>query len=304
MVGGRVELEVAHGGERLVGGALGTEYPLDGVQRPIGIGPGKDESPPGHAEGDAQCGLVGAVATDVADSDADRAVLELDGVEEVAAEQGPSATGLVPDGPVEAGVADDRAGHQAPFHAGALGLEQEGLAQLAGRLLALAPGDGVADRPGQRLVVDPSLDEVVLGPEQDRLGRRRRGRSSRSGPPTAAPTGVHDRSYGVESGHVGKSEVDQDAVGTAIELGQSVGQIPAPDELVAATGQLEQLPDEEGVAGVVLDQDDPQGGDGRDARRVAALGTPARRRWESSRWGSTSSDIAPTVRIEGVATHG
>ena len=146
---------------------------------PVGIGPGEDERPPGHAEGDPQGGLVGAVSADVADRHAHRAVLEFDGVEEVAAEQGPPPAGLVADGPVEAGIVDDRAGHQAPLHAGALGLEQERLAQLAGGLLALAAGDGVADRSGQRLVVDPALDEVVLGAEQDGLGRRRPGRRTR-----------------------------------------------------------------------------------------------------------------------------
>ena len=107
------------------------------------------------------------MAADVPDGYPHRPVVEFDGVEEVPSEQGASTAGLVAHGPPEMRIADDRAGDQTPLHACVLGPEQECLAQLTGGLLALPPGDGVADRPGERLVVDPALDEVVLGSQVD-----------------------------------------------------------------------------------------------------------------------------------------
>ena len=254
--------------------AFGPEHPFDGVQGRNGFGAREHEGPPRHAEGDPQGGFVGAVSADVSHGDANGSVFELDGVEEVTTQEGPPPSGLVADGPLEAGIVDDRAGHQAAFHAGALGLEQQCLPQLPGRLLALAPGDGVADRPGQRLVVHPTFDEVVLGAEQHGLGRH--GPVGESGEDHHGGTRrvPDDRPDGIEAGHVGEAEVHQDAVRPLLELPQTVGQVATPDELVATAGQLEQLPDEEGVARIVLHQHDPEGGDRRHAGGIAHLGRP------------------------------
>ncbi len=94
---------------------------------------------------------------------------------------------------------------------------------LAGRLLALASGDGVADGAGQRLVVEPALDEVVLGavaarrrtpPTGPPTWSGRRPRPRRDGPPRR---GARRAGRGAR-----RTEVDEHAVGTLGRVGQAL----------------------------------------------------------------------------------
>ena len=200
------------------------------------------------------------MAADVSDRHPHRPVLELDGVEEVSSEQCAPTACLVAHGPVEVGIADDGTGDQAPLHACALGPEQQRLAHLTGGLLALPPGDGIADRPGERLVVDPALDEVVLRPQVH--GVRPDGPVHEPGEHDHRGSGRmgNDGANGLEAGRVGQPEVHEHAVGPEIQLCQSVRQVPAPRQVVAAACQLEELTHQERIARIVLDEDDPQRG--------------------------------------------
>ena len=84
---------------------------------------GQHERAPGHAERDAQRRLVGTVAAHVADDGTDRAVVELDGVEEVAAQQdsAPPGGSESPSGPLSS--CRIGRGQQSPFESCVLGAD-------------------------------------------------------------------------------------------------------------------------------------------------------------------------------------
>ena len=76
--------------------ALHLQHGLEMVEHFVARYAGKRERAPRDTKGDAQSSLVGAMTGDVTEHDPHRAVVELDGVEEVAAEQRAATAGLVP----------------------------------------------------------------------------------------------------------------------------------------------------------------------------------------------------------------
>ncbi|MDQ0785128.1 hypothetical protein QFZ64_000625 [Streptomyces sp. B3I8] len=223
---------------------------------------------------------------DVADDGVHEAVLGLYDVEEVTAEQGLFPPGEVPGGGGHAGRAEQRQGQQPPFQARVLLGTQPALSQGDPGEFGLLALDGVADRALQQLGVDLALDEVVLGPRRERLdpgvglGQAGQDDDGRLG------AGVADRVDGLEAGHVGQVQVEQDAVGRAGgEFGAGLGDGTALYEGVREVGVVEQFLDQQRVARVVLDQQDAQVAEVADTGREGShavgssvvAGTAARR---------------------------
>ena len=111
-------------------------------------------------------------------------------------------------------------------------------------------------------------------------------------------------SDGVEAGGVRQPEVDEHAVRTLVQLRESLRQIAAPDEVISAARQLEELADQEGVTRVVLDEDDPEGGNRRHARGSPAPVTSSEALGEPSRWGSMKSVNRAGLRTSDVGSVG
>ena len=86
----------------------------------------------------------------------------LDRVVEVAAQLGPPAARLVPHEHADVGGPDGRGGGEGTLEASVLGPLPLGPNELAAELCRPVPLDRVAHRPGQQLLVDPALDQVVL----------------------------------------------------------------------------------------------------------------------------------------------
>ncbi len=91
-----MEADLTQRGEDLVVLALGLQCALQRGNRDVGGLVGQYERPPRHPQRHTERGLVGPVAADVTDDQTDRAVNQLDGIEEVAPEQRPTPTRLVP----------------------------------------------------------------------------------------------------------------------------------------------------------------------------------------------------------------
>ncbi|GAA2771039.1 hypothetical protein GCM10020219_045320 [Nonomuraea dietziae] len=147
-----------------------------------------------------------------------------------------------------------RHGQQAVLQAGVLPAGQLRLDEpLVGEVGALAL-DGVADGPGQQAGVDVLLDEEVLGA----LGHRRDAhvRVVEPGQHEHGDVGRHGQ-YLAQRLHavgVGQRQVDEHALDVAVEALSGLGDAARPGDRGWLLHLLEQLLDQEGVARVILDQ--------------------------------------------------
>jgi hypothetical protein len=183
------------------------------------------------------------------------AVRHADRVVEVAAEQHPLATGLVADLQVDVRVLQQRGREQAAFEAGPFGGQQLGLPQLALGVLGTAAFDRVPDAAQQQFAVDLALDQVVL----------RAGRDRGDAFAFVVPAGQHqDRGrvrfaqqpvQRVQPGRVRQAQVEQHALGVA-EQPFGFRQRAGARQHERRVRLFEQRLDEEGVAIVVLHQED------------------------------------------------
>lgn len=213
---------------------------------------------PGHPQTDTQRRLRGPVPRHIADHRVHRAVGGLHHVVEVTAEQGVRPARRVPGHRFEGVVVQQGHGQQPAFEAGVLPRHQPVGAQRRRGLLDLLALEGVTDRAAQRLRIEPSLDEVVLG-----AGRHGRQARIGLGPARQHHDGrirrrLDDPGHGVQAVHIGQMQIEQYAA-----RGPAAGQEPARLRERPAPGQRgiqlavrEHLLDEEGVTGVVLDQQD------------------------------------------------
>jgi len=107
------------------------------------------------------------VARHVADQQEQGAVLALDHVVEVTAQQRLVATRGVAGNDLHARVADQRLREQTALKAGILGGARLGGVQPSHRLVGSFSLDGIADGAVQHLAVDVALDQIVLSAEGD-----------------------------------------------------------------------------------------------------------------------------------------
>ena len=214
------------------------------------------ERPPGDPEADAQRGLVRTVPADVADHRVDRAVLRLHGVEEVAAEQRAPAAGAVVGGERERRVGHERGRQQAALQAGVLARLELGDRELLLRQLGPAALDGVAQGAREQRPARRALDQVVLGAGGDGLhpaalvgepGEHQHRELRRQRPQLAQPA---------QALGVGQVEVEQHAVEGGEPRGGRLGQRAGAVHLDVRAREAELLLDEQGVAVVVLHEQD------------------------------------------------
>ena len=245
-------------GEDLAGPPLAHQHLFERAEHLLLGHPGQHQRPPGHPQLDAERGLVHAVPADVADDHVQPVVADLHDVEEVAAEQAHRPPGAVERVHRDLGGLHQRLGQQAALQAGRLGLAQLHLAQPLGVLVGPLALDRVAQRPDQQHAVDLALDQVVLGALGDRgdaRGARRSGRSARRPrrcrPPPAACAGRRcpRRRAGPRSSRTHW---------TPRIIGRGLAQAAGHHQVERRLGLAEQLPDQEGVALVVLDEQDAQ----------------------------------------------
>ncbi len=181
----------------------------------------------------------------------------VDDVEEVAAEQGSGAAGQVAAGDGDGGGVEDRWGQQAALQARVLlGAQLGGLGLDAGAFGATAV-DGVAHAAAQQVGFDLALDEVVLGAGGHGVGTRPRfGQAGEDDHGGVGGEGAHGGDCGCSRG-VGQVQVEQDAVDACGgEGGAGLREGGADGQLDVQAGVVEELLHEEGVGGVVLDQED------------------------------------------------
>ena len=119
--------EAQHRREDALACAFGFQDPLE-LPHPVGATQaGERERTPGDAQRDAERGLVGTVAGDVADHDVHRPVRRLHEVVEVTAEQRVLPAGHVPRDDFDAGVVEQqRRRRQAALEAGVLHAREAG----------------------------------------------------------------------------------------------------------------------------------------------------------------------------------
>ncbi len=149
--------------EDLVAAPLVLQHVLEGGEQGLTGEAGEHQGAPRYPEGDAERGLVRAVAAHVADHDVDGAVVGAHGVVEVAAEQGAAAAGAVAPGEGEPGAVQQRGGQQVALEAGVLLAAQLGLDEATLGLVGAFAFDGVAQGAGQQRAVRFVLDQEVLG---------------------------------------------------------------------------------------------------------------------------------------------
>jgi hypothetical protein len=199
------------------------------------------------------------VAGDVADHEVDAVVIRLDRVVEVAAEQRPLAAGPIAGADPEALVGQQRDREQPALEAGGLLGQHLRGAQLLADRVGLPALDGVEDRAAQPVAVDAALDEVVLRARGDGLDPALH-------VPVAGQDEVRDARLGgaqalerAEAGGVREAEVEQHAVGrVGRQRVDRRGQRAHVADIDARVLLLQQLGDEERVALVVLDEQEPQ----------------------------------------------
>jgi hypothetical protein len=154
-----------------------------------------------------------------------------------------------------------RRGQQPAFQAGGLRRDQPLLAQAQGAGLGAAALHGVPDRADQDLPVDLALHQVVLRPGGDGGDPEvlvvQAGEHAHRGP----GVGPQDRVQALQPVGAGQVEVEQDALRT----GQQVTRDDLGERGRHRQPQLglhlgEQLTHQEGVAGIVLDEEDGTSG--------------------------------------------
>jgi hypothetical protein len=101
--------------------ALGAHELLEAGEHLVGRAPGEHKRAPCDPQADAERGLVGPVAADIADDRVDDAVLGLDRVIEVAAQQRAPAAGAIAGRQAHVRVVDERPGQQPALQARVLG---------------------------------------------------------------------------------------------------------------------------------------------------------------------------------------
>lgn len=272
----RVDAEGADRGEDVLVAPLAHEHALHDREHLGSAVAGEGERAPGDAQFHAQRGLVRAVAADVADDGAQRAVGHDDQVVEVAAEQRATAAGPVGGVAAQVAVADEQIGQQPAFEPGVLAGLQFGLGAV---LVGLVAFDRVADRAGQQRAVDLALVQVVLRARRDGLHAA----------VLVVEAGQHDDGGGrhqpehapqpVEATRVGQVEIQQHAprrVGAgALGHPLRLAEVPRTAERDRRVRLGQQLADEVGVAVVVLHEQDDHGrlaGDVADGGLGLALG--------------------------------
>lgn len=175
----------------------------------------------------------------------------------------------------EPGVADERLGEQPPLEPGVLGGPQ--LRGVQAAQLGVGPRalDGVADRPGQQGTVHLALDQVVL----------RAGRHGLHGALLVGQAGQHEhrrvrsrlphRQQPLQPQSVGKAQIQQHSLEARAGVGDRLGHGAHPGDLDVGAGLVEQIAHQEGVAGVVLDEEHLHGVDvGQGACRHAHRRSP------------------------------
>ncbi len=250
--------ETGEGGEVPFVRALGDHDPLELLQLGDTRDAGDHQGAPGDAQAHPECGLVGTVPADVADEHVHSAVLGLDDVVEVAAEQRLLASGPVAGHDVHfAGAVQHRRRQQSAFEAGVLpGLQPAGL-QRDGGVLGLLALDGVAHGAAEQVRLHASLDEIVLRAGGDR--RQARLLLGEAGQYHDRDAGgvLLDPREGVHALRVGQMQIQQDAVGQAgVQFGARRGHRLNPFQAHALGAVRHQFLDDERVARVVLDQQD------------------------------------------------
>jgi hypothetical protein len=250
------------GGEDVVLGALGTDDLLQKLELARAHASGEHSGPPGHPQTDAECGLRRSVAGDVPDHRVHGAVLALDDVEEVAAEQGVVPARAVARGHLATGAPQQGCGQQSTLKARVLPGHQSARLEFGARSLHLLALQGVPDRAAERLGVQAVLGEEVLRSFGHRgepglvlgdSGEHHDGRVGR---------GVTHQPDRAESMGVGQMQVQQDAHGIrrGIEEHTCLGEGLAPGDLHRQSAVGQHLPHQQRVSGVVLDQQQYRGG--------------------------------------------
>ncbi len=250
----RVDGEVTGRHEATAGAALGRQQPRHRGQDRLVRRTVQDQRAPGNAQMDAQRRLVGSVTHDVADDRAHPSVRGLHHVEEVAAEYGQIAAGLVIGRALDHPVAQQRAGQQTPLQPAVLCRQHLLLAQRQLGRLGAGPLDGVPDRAVEQFGGDVVLDEVVLRAGGDRLD---------AGAVVAA--GQHDDRGADRFSHqavqraealgVGQPEVEQHAPRRVGEGGDAIGEGALPQHVHLGYAGLDQaLAHQQRVTLVVLDE--------------------------------------------------
>ena len=221
------------------------------------------ERAPGDPQRHTECRGVRAVAGDVADHGVHGAVGGLDRVVEVAAEQRAAPARAVVRGEDEMLVVDQRRRQQAALEAGVLLRVQARDLELAARLVRAQALDRVVHGAGQTLAVDLALDQVVL-----------RARADGFHPAALVVEPGEDehrdvRAVGLEPVQPGQAlrvrqvQVQQHAVDLGQVLAPRLGERRHPDDLHVRAADVEQLLDEQRVAVVVLDEQQPDRAGGR-----------------------------------------
>ena len=192
--------------------ALGAEEPIQHAEDGDLIEAGEGQRAPGAAEAGRQRRGVGPVAHHVAHEHCARAVVVLDRVVEVAAQLGPPAARLVPHEHADVGGPDGRRGGEGTLESSVLGPLPLGPNELAAELCRPVPLDRVAHRPGQQLLVDPALDQVVLGAGAQCRGAELLGGRSRQHDDGGIRCAFGEALHAHRAVGVGQADVEQDAV--------------------------------------------------------------------------------------------
>ncbi|GAA3096249.1 hypothetical protein GCM10020254_46840 [Streptomyces goshikiensis] len=246
-----------------------SEDLLEGGEELVAAQAGEGERAPGDPELDAEGGLVGAVAADVADHRVDGAVGGADGVVEVPAEQGPAAAGAVAGREAEVGAFEERVGQQPALQSGVLLGAQFRFCELVlgdvGPFSLHRVADGAAQQPAVELVAE----EEVLGADLDRLGGALGvvlGGEDQDGVARGEPQdlaeggqlvggGVGRGRAGAPEGGVRERQVQQDAVHVGREQPGGLGEVAGAAEPDAVAVGVEYFGDGEAARGVVLDHE-------------------------------------------------
>ena len=246
-----------------------AEHPVDRREGALGCRAGEHHRAPCDAEGDSDGGFGRSVPADVTDHRPDGAVVEHDGVVEVATEESVGA-GPVAGGGLKVRSVDVEHGKQAASEAIVLGPLSLGEEEADAVSLGPAALDGEVDGLGDAEAVDLALHEVVLG------AGTQRGDASL----TVVEAGQHDdRQVGrpvaeaddrLDALGVGEPEVDERAVVARGHLeGRADRRHAAKVEALSGVGQ--QLLDEERIAVIVLHQQEAEVGHSLAARVAIEL---------------------------------
>ncbi len=194
------------------------------------------------------------MSADVADHQAHMSIGRLGDVEEVAAQKRPVTPRVVARRDPDRVVADQRSRCKPAFQAGDLTRLGLGQAKLLAGLVGLTATDRIANRSRQLIAIHMALDQIVLRACLDGAGAGRLlaepGEDDQRNP-RRLRTKTHD---GVKSLSVGKLQIQQQTVDVVLELCERLCECTGAGEPGSGKGAFEQILDEQGIAVVVLDQ--------------------------------------------------